>query len=68
MDFDTGIPDMDSIIRTPYGLAQLRRFHENGKVDIYVGHGRTFTVPGSTTWSYMNYLPHRIATTAEVTA
>jgi hypothetical protein len=46
--FDRGIPS--GLIVTPYGLAEVKRFHENGTVDIYVGHGRTFTVPGSTQW------------------
>lgn len=50
MTFDTGIPCFSRIIWTPYGFATVRRFHEDGTVDIYVGGGRTFTVPGSTPW------------------
>jgi hypothetical protein len=48
--FDHGIPCKDRPIVTPYGLATVKTFHENGTVDIYVGGGRTFTVPGSTLW------------------
>ncbi len=51
--FDTGIPDFDSMILVEgYGYGQLRRFHENGTVDVYMGNGRTFTVPGGTRWRY----------------
>lgn len=48
--FETGIPDFDRLIVTPYGLATVRRFYENGSVDIYIGGGRTFNVPASTSW------------------
>lgn len=50
MTFGDGIPALGRPIITPCGLAVVRRFHENGDVDIYVGQGRTFTVPSSTTW------------------
>lgn len=46
--FDTGIPS--GMVLTPYGYATVRFFYEDGTVDIYVGGGRVFRVPGSTTW------------------
>lgn len=37
-------------IRTPYGYGQVTRSHEDGSVDLYVGHGRTFHLPAETRW------------------
>lgn len=54
--FDTGIPDFDSLIIVKgCGYGQLRDFHENGTVDVYMGAGRTFTLPGSARWRYARY-------------
>jgi hypothetical protein len=50
LTFDTGIPSFGRLIVTPFGLATVQRFYENGSVDIYIGGGRTFNVPGSTSW------------------
>lgn len=48
MTFDLGIPS--GLVVTPYGLATVKFHHENGEVDIYVGYGRVFRVPGNTKW------------------
>lgn len=50
MTFAAGIPDFERLTLTPFGIATLCGFHEDGAVDLYVGNGRTFTVPGSTPW------------------
>jgi len=50
MTFSTGIPDFNLPIVTPYGLATLHKFYEDGTVDLYAGYDRTFTVPASTSW------------------
>lgn len=53
LTFNLGIPDFDSVILVDgIGYGQLRRFHENGEVDVYMGHGRTFTLTGSSRWRY----------------
>lgn len=53
ISFSTGIPDFDSLILVDgIGPGQLRGFREDGTVDVYVGHGRTFRLPGSARWRY----------------
>lgn len=52
--FSTGLPcgSPVMIFVEGYGLATFVRHHENGGVDIYVGSGRTMTVPSDTSWRY----------------
>lgn len=53
MTFNTGIPDFRSVIMVDQvGYGQLRSHHEDGTVDVYMGAGRTFTLPGSARWHY----------------
>jgi hypothetical protein len=50
MTFNHGIPSFYRLITTPHGLATVRRFNEDGTINLYVGYGRTLIVSGSTTW------------------
>ena len=50
LTFDLGVPDQQRLLVTLYGLATFVRHHESGEVDLYVGQGRIFRVPGSTPW------------------
>lgn len=54
--FSMGIPDFHSLILVEgYGYGQLRGFCEDGTVQVYMGFGRTMTIPGEARWRYCNY-------------
>jgi hypothetical protein len=56
MNFNTGIPDFDSmIIVDGIGPCTLRHFYEDGDVLVYVGGNRQFRLPGSSRWRYARY-------------
>lgn len=53
ISFSTGVPDDSMILVDGIGLGQLRFFHEDGTVDVYMGAGRTFRLPASARWRYI---------------
>jgi hypothetical protein len=51
--FNTGIPDMKSLIEVSgIGLATFVKHFEDGRVRVYVG-GKAFDVGGDTRWRYV---------------
>jgi hypothetical protein len=50
LTFSVGIPSFFTLIVTSYGVGMVSGFYEDGSVDLYIGHGRTFNVPSETSW------------------
>lgn len=48
--FNVGVPSQTRLVITRYGPGTFAGMNQNGSVNLYIGAGRTFTIPGNTSW------------------